>query len=288
MPSATLDTPVLASNLSQMNTAMLGVLRNESLGGNAGRVNLGGRCYSCAAANGYADPTSGRILAFGNVQDVRSDVKAGNAEFTLKVAFGGMRFFRIVQLFAKNEPDSTPLSPNAREVLEESVRRWNQASEERTHTMLKINGHKALIRQITLAGAIVIAGGVALAQTSAAIQQQPPTAPKPAQGAAMGPGMGQMMENEGQASAMMAERQQMMAQMNKMKAMDKKLDDLIATMDAARGTEKVDAIAAVVKELAAHRTQMQQSMANCPMMMMMTSPEPNASDTDHAAHHPEK
>jgi hypothetical protein len=145
MTSATLATPAanerpriaepavtddaVIHNLSQMNRPMIRLLRTESLGGNAGCVNLGGRYYSCAAAHGYADPRSGRIVAFGNVQDVPPETREGNAEFTLKAAFGGLRFFRIVQLFANDAGGLTPLSPDAREVLEESVRRWNDAPE---------------------------------------------------------------------------------------------------------------------------------------------------------------
>ena len=129
MDPAIADDPAVMHNLVQMNGPMIRLLKNESLGGNAGRVNLGGRFYSCAAARGYADPGSGRIVAFGNIQDVEPGVRAGNAEFAFKVAFGGLRFFRIVQLFAKPDQGSTPLSPDAREVLEESVQKWNAASE---------------------------------------------------------------------------------------------------------------------------------------------------------------
>ena len=39
-----------------MNSSMLKLLKTESVGGNAGRVKLDGKYYSCAAANGYADP----------------------------------------------------------------------------------------------------------------------------------------------------------------------------------------------------------------------------------------
>lgn len=127
---------------------------------------------------------------------------------------------------------------------------------------------------------------------------------------------GAMMVDEGQASAMMAERQQMMADM---KAMDQKVDDLVAKMNAARGGEKVDTIAAVVNELVAQRKQMRgrmtamqdrmmghmmghmtsmqggmmgmmshgqageaPSMANCPMMKGLAQEAPG----DHSAHHP--
>lgn len=127
--SSIADDPAVVHNLAQMNGPMIRLLKNESLGGNAGRANLGGRFYSCAAANGYADPLTGQIVVFGNVQDVPPDVRAGNAAFTLKVAFGGLRFFRIVELFTKNQPGGAPLSPDAREVLEESVQRWNHVSQ---------------------------------------------------------------------------------------------------------------------------------------------------------------
>jgi hypothetical protein len=114
-------------NLSQMNGPMARLLRNESLGGNAGRVNLAGRSYSCAAARGYADPRTGRIIAFGNVQDVPPETRGATAEFTLKVAFGGLRFFRIVEFLVDGRDEGTPLSLDARDVLEESIRRWNDS-----------------------------------------------------------------------------------------------------------------------------------------------------------------
>jgi alpha-galactosidase len=113
---------------------------------------------------------------------------------------------------------------------------------------------------VTLLVPVLFVAGVALTQTSAAVQQQPPQQPNAARGQAMGPAMMGRMVNEGQASTMMAERQQMMANM---KALDKTLDDLVAKMNAARGTEKVDAIAAVVKEIVVQRTQMNDRM---PMM----------------------
>jgi hypothetical protein len=71
--------------------------------------------------------------------------------------------------------------------------------------------------------------------------------------APQGQSKGMMTVDEGHAAAMMAERQQMMAAMH---AMDQKLKDLVAQMDAATGTKKADAIAAVVKELVTERTNM--------------------------------
>ena len=93
---------------------------------------------------------------------------------------------------------------------------------------------------VLLTGVLIVSSGVAKAQA-------------PQTGTQQGQAMGMMKVDEGQASAMMAERQKMMAAMQ---ATGQKLQDLVAKMDAARGGEKVDAVAAVVKELVAQRTDM--------------------------------
>ena len=63
---------------------------------------------------------------------------------------------------------------------------------------------------------------------------------------------------------MMARCQQMMSErrgmMQRMQAMDKKLDDLLADMNKATDSRKVDAVAKVVTEMAAQRKQMRQDM----------------------------
>jgi CII-binding regulator of phage lambda lysogenization HflD len=96
-----------------------------------------------------------------------------------------------------------------------------------------------------------------------------------------------------QCKQMMAMHTQMMADM---KAMDSSLDRKVAAMNAAKGNAKVDAMAAVINEMATQRTQMmskmsgmqdqtmahmgehmaqsgsaamKQSMAECPMMKGM-------------------
>ena len=96
------------------------------------------------------------------------------------------------------------------------------------------------------------------------------------------------------------------AMMAKMAGADLKLDMLVAQMNAAMDDEKVAAIAAVVTELAAQRTHMQEQMMRMQgdmmeqMMsrmsamhgsggMMKKTPEtPKEPTGDHAAHHPEK
>jgi hypothetical protein len=58
--------------------------------------------------------------------------------------------------------------------------------------------------------------------------------------------------------AMMAGQQQMMMSMH---ATDKKLDDLVAQLNAAKGNDRIDKLVAVVNELAAERKQMMNMMA---------------------------
>jgi hypothetical protein len=53
------------------------VLMGESMGGNAGPGN--------AAVNGYYDPGTGRIIAFGNIQNIPAGIRARGREFTLRV-----------------------------------------------------------------------------------------------------------------------------------------------------------------------------------------------------------
>ncbi len=102
---------------------------------------------------------------------------------------------------------------------------------------------------VMLSSVFLLAGGLAYGQTKAQPEHK----------------MGSMMANESQASTIMAERQQMMADM---KAMDQKLDGLVAKMNAARGTDKVDAVAAVAGELVAQRTQMRARMMSMQDRMM--------------------
>lgn len=104
-----------------------------------------------------------------------------------------------------------------------------------------------LISTILLAGAALLP-----AQTSTS--QQPP----PAKGH-------HMMGGHGKSGDMMEECQ---AMMDDMKAMDAKLDALVQAMNAAEGSRKVDATAAVVAELVAQRKAMSAMMESMQPMMM--------------------
>lgn len=65
--------------------------------------------------------------------------------------------------------------------------------------------------------------------------------------------------------AMMERHEAMQA---RMKEMDERLDNMVATMNAARGPAKTDRTAEVVQELVAQRRQMRDQMASMMPMMM--------------------
>jgi len=103
--------------------------------------------------------------------------------------------------------------------------------------------------------AIILFSSFAAVTLSA--QQPPPPAPGMDKPGMMGEG--KMDES------MMAMHKEMMA---KMEAMDSRLDDLIKKMNAAKGSRKVDAIAAAMNELVTQRKEMRQHMmAMQPEMM---------------------
>lgn len=85
----------------------------------------------------------------------------------------------------------------------------------------------------------------------------------------------------------MAVHRQMMtdqkAMMAKMAAADQKLADLVARMNATKGEEQVAAVTAVLNELVAQRKQMHES---CGMMRTPAETKTDASEADHAGHHP--
>ena len=76
---------------------------------------------------------------------------------------------------------------------------------------------------------------------------------------------GQGMDMPAKCKAMMEKKQQMM---QKCKAMDAKLDELVAAMNAAKGQQKIDAMAALLNELVQQRKSMHKMMMNMQGGMM--------------------
>lgn len=108
-------------NLEMLDSEMQRVLNRESIGGNAGKSTVDGIKYVCAAANGYADPETGEIKAFGNFQDLSTEQMSNSREFTMRVAFDKKRgFFNIVEIL-----NLELFEPRARSVLEEAAAKYN-------------------------------------------------------------------------------------------------------------------------------------------------------------------
>jgi hypothetical protein len=156
-------------------------------------------------------------------------------------------------------PDAWSLSHTARQLLIQfNLRRM---------LMTRISFPRRLQPYLLTSAALLLVGGLAAAQG-----QTTDTEPKtPPSGTPQTRGRGMMMDDS-QRRAMMAERQALMAERQKMmtdlQAADQKLNGLVAKMDAAKGPEKVDAIAAVVKQLVADRASMHGSMMNMQGHMM--------------------
>jgi hypothetical protein len=79
--------------------------------------------------------------------------------------------------------------------------------------------------------------------------------------------------------------------MTEMQASQKRLDDMVAQMNAATGPDRVDRMAAVINEMAAMHKRMSTMMMQGGMMQMMHNgapapAEPGTSPDDHSAHHP--
>lgn len=94
----------------------------ESVGGNAGTVELDGQKYACGAATLWVDRASAEILMIANVQRVPLSVEQEAVEITLRVAFdrNKQKFFKIVETIGLEQLDQS-----LHMALEQSISNWN-------------------------------------------------------------------------------------------------------------------------------------------------------------------
>lgn len=85
------DQVIVSHNLEMMEEPMNDLAQDESVGGNAGSVNIDGESFNCVALNGYADKETGKILAFGNSQHIPPAISSIGIEFTFREAQIGPR-----------------------------------------------------------------------------------------------------------------------------------------------------------------------------------------------------
>jgi hypothetical protein len=112
-------------NVRMMNNEMLEVLAAESLGGNAGDMETSeNHVYICATANGYVD-TEGKIIVFGNFQNIPKEISESNKGFSFNVAFKpDMTIHKIVDV-----EDKDRMGEHAHDVLNRSVELFNKEHE---------------------------------------------------------------------------------------------------------------------------------------------------------------
>lgn len=129
------DERIIAHNLDQMRSPMMRLLTVESIGGNAGFVEINGRKIPCAAARGFADGQTGKIIDFGNFQNIPKKIRNTYPEFIFRIAVDLRRrnpFYRIVE-----SSFDASFTSKAKKLLQESVERWNTQSGIRSRSASK-------------------------------------------------------------------------------------------------------------------------------------------------------
>lgn len=82
------DQKIVKHNLKMLFDDMEKLLLEESIGGNAGSIEIDGKKYPCAVANGYVSQTTGEIVVFGNIQDIKNpEILKNNLGITLRSLF---------------------------------------------------------------------------------------------------------------------------------------------------------------------------------------------------------
>ena len=115
------DEGVINHNLEMMLKDMGVLIASESMGGNAQSAEINGERWPCVAANGHADPQTGKIVSFGNFQDIPKDIVEENQEFTLRVALDLRKgHSRIINFFGAEK-----FSQKSRKNIEMAIERYN-------------------------------------------------------------------------------------------------------------------------------------------------------------------
>lgn len=112
---------------------------DESVGVNAGIETIDGITYSFFAINGFIDPATGAVRAYGNRQELPDEVKNGATPFVLH--FGMPQSGGLCRLFDygedqrrndKGEVELIRLNTLEHAALEKTVTEWNRGKQERT------------------------------------------------------------------------------------------------------------------------------------------------------------
>lgn len=114
---------------------------DESMGVNGGIETIDGITYSFFAINGFIDPATGAVRAYGNRQELPDEVKNGATPFVLHFGIpqksGAYRLFDYGEDRRRNDKGQVEfIRLNAVEhaALEKTVTEWNRGRQERADT----------------------------------------------------------------------------------------------------------------------------------------------------------
>ena len=95
---------------------------DESMGGNAGSMTIDGEICSCTTVNGYINPQTGQIIAFGNIQSLPADIDKQGTSFSVSIPFSLTNVNACRQWQASESIHELP--PPARQIFLDSMAAW--------------------------------------------------------------------------------------------------------------------------------------------------------------------
>jgi len=126
-PEHEFDEAVVEVNLRRISSEMLDFLKTESMGGNAGEIEIEGKKQPLLGVNGYAERQTGVIIGFSNspLERFRPELK----DFIRNYTHLNWRVTLDINKIIGAIYEGGELSPKAKASLEESIRRWNEERE---------------------------------------------------------------------------------------------------------------------------------------------------------------
>jgi hypothetical protein len=90
-------------------------------------VTIEGRVYPCVAANAYADPRTGELIAFGNVGHAEPRDAERLAHFSLRMAVDAHRSWRLFEVTLMQDARAThpALTDPARSAIQAALDSYN-------------------------------------------------------------------------------------------------------------------------------------------------------------------
>lgn len=136
----TQDLEIVGRNIEKIKAEMAHALNRESIGGNAGAAEIGGKKYPCAGLNALMDIESGEIIEFTNYRDLKKLSAQHGRQldgFTFKCPVDmdisrGAKIFEypdicmgVLEIYWGVGLGKDQVSPRAKEVIRQTAREYN-------------------------------------------------------------------------------------------------------------------------------------------------------------------